>query len=192
MMIGVVLVSMPASAADAEGKFAVKGAGTRPCSDFVTAKAEQSRDYYLYGGWLEGFVSSFNQFQADTYDVTPWQTTELLLALLETHCRNNPDQRFLTAANALVKTLLPARLAAESAIISSAVNGTESYYYQAIVERVQERLQELGHYRGEANGELSEALGAALRDYQAKSGLRVTGIPDQYTLANLFLKLRAP
>jgi len=53
-------------AADADGKFAVKGAGKRSCNDFVQAADEKSSDFLLYGGWLEGYLSHFNSNQENT------------------------------------------------------------------------------------------------------------------------------
>jgi hypothetical protein len=38
---------------------------------------ELSRDYLLYGGWLEGFISAYNQFQQETYDVASGRQRKL-------------------------------------------------------------------------------------------------------------------
>ena len=51
-------------AADVDGKFAVKGAGRKSCESFLQAKASGSNDYLLYAGWVEGFISSYNQFSS--------------------------------------------------------------------------------------------------------------------------------
>ena len=44
-------------AADKEGEFSVDGAGSYPCSAYTKAWDEQSRDFYVFIGWLDGYVT---------------------------------------------------------------------------------------------------------------------------------------
>jgi hypothetical protein len=181
-------ISAYSFAADEEGKFAVKGAGKRDCSNFLKAANERNTDLYLYGGWLEGYLSSYNQFQPSNYDVTPWQTTELMLTLLQRHCQNNTDVKFLSAVNSLIKTLYPIRLEDENELVRIDVNGAQTYFYVDILKRAKERLKQLNYIKGEINDKYTKEDAAAFEEYQKAIGLKVTGIPDQYTLASLFLK----
>jgi hypothetical protein len=50
---------------------------------------------------------------------------------------------------------------------------------------VQQRLNNLGFFCGEADGELDEDLGAALREFQGRFGLKQTGKVDPATAAKL-------
>ena len=155
----------------------------------LPAPEQKNTDYYLYGGWLEGYFSAYNQFQQDNYDISPWQTTELLLLLLQRHCKDNPTAKYLDAANAMIKAFYPIRLTAESKIIKIEVGEVSSYFYQEILLRAKQRLKFLGYYDGEPNGTTyTDDDTKAFSDYQRKVGLRITGIPDQRTLTNLFLK----
>ncbi|MFC4699178.1 peptidoglycan-binding domain-containing protein [Glaciecola siphonariae] len=176
------------AAADADGKFAVKGAGKRLCSNFIVAANEKTTDYYLYGGWLEGYLSSYNSFQSDNYDITPWQTTELMLAFLLQHCHSNPDTHFLSAVNSLIKTLFPIRLTKESELVSINVNNATSYYYTEIMTRAKERLKHLGFIEGNITSGYNEDDIKAFTAFQKSIGLKPTGVPDQQTLASLFLR----
>ena len=54
---------------------------------------------------------------------------------------------------------------------------------------VQERLQTEGMYAGPVDGELNTQTEAALRAYQEKQGLPVSGAADQATLKALQLEL---
>lgn len=182
------IFSFQALSADTEGKFAVKGAGKHTCEDFSKATNVKSTDYYLFGGWVEGFISSYNQFQPGNFDITPWQTTELILTLLKSHCSKNPETRFLTATNSLIKTLFPIRLAENSNLMSVQVGKSKSYYYQEIITRVKDRLKAMGYLSGNINSTFKQEDAVALEKYQKKIGLKPTGILDQKTLASLFLK----
>ena len=54
---------------------------------------------------------------------------------------------------------------------------------------VQERLKTEGVYAGPVNGEMSAQTEAALRAYQEKQGLPVSGAADETTLKELQLEL---
>lgn len=183
-----ITLSLHTFAADKDGKFAVKGAGKQTCENFTKAHKNKTTDYYLYGGWVEGFISSYNQFQPNNFDITPWQTTELLLALLQQHCASNPEVKFLSATNALIKTLFPIRLSENSNFVKIQVGKSQSYYYQEIVFRAKERLKALGFISSDPHSPYSQEDAVAVEKFQKKIGITVTGILDQQTLASLFLK----
>ncbi|MEE1672597.1 peptidoglycan-binding domain-containing protein [Agarivorans aestuarii] len=184
-----VFISGGAIAADDSGKFAAKGAARKSCSDFTQSAQQKNSDYLLYGGWLEGYVTSYNQFQPSNYDVVPWQTTELLLALLQRHCKANPDIKYLDAVNSLIKTVFPIRLEKESPLVKVSVADKNSYYYVEILQRAKQRLKFLGYYNTAVDGSVFTPLDVEVFvKYQKDLGIPQTGIPDQFTLSNLFLK----
>lgn len=191
-VILLISLSFSSIAADKDGKYAVKGAGKRLCSDFVTAYQQKSTDYYMYGGWIEGFVSSFNQNQANTYDALPWQTTELVLGLLARHCQANPQQHFLNATSGLLKSFFPLRITQSSKIVKVTLKDAESYYYEDVIRLVEERLKEIGHYKGEVTGAYGPELIKAMLEYQEANDLKLTGIPDQSTLLRMFIRSKKP
>ena len=130
--------------------------------------------------------------QNGAYDVTPWQTTELLLVLLQQHCEDNPEDAFIGATAALIKSLFPIRLSERSELVKISYNNADSYYYAEILLRAKARLKQLGYYEGEPDARFTTEDARIFSEYQKKAGLTVTGIPDQYTLANLFLKRVKP
>lgn len=190
IIICFVSVSFQSLSADNTGKFAVKGAGKKDCASFTKAMTEKNTDYYLFGGWIEGFISSYNQFQTENFDITPWQTTELLLAFLKVHCDKNPKTKFLTATNGLIKSIFPIRLTENSNFVKIQVGKNQSYFYQEIIERAKKRLKEMGYISGRTDTTLNQDDAIAIEKFQRKIGIKVTGILDQRTLASLFLKVK--
>src|SRR5207248_11781309 len=57
-----------------------------------------------------------------------------------------------------------------------------------LVESVQQALKDAGFYYGEVSGEMNANLTAAVRRYQIRNGLQVTGELNDETLQSLGLK----
>src|SRR5215469_122157 len=60
-----------------------------------------------------------------------------------------------------------------------------------LVESVQQALKDQGFYYGEINGEANANLTAAIRRYQIRNGLQVTGELNSETLQSLGIKSSA-
>ena len=187
-----------ASAREADGAYAIKGVGRSSCADFVRAYAgaadSEGRTLLPYAGWIDGYVTGFNHFQPETYDLTPWQTTELMLAMIGQHCREdqNRERLFIEAANALALVLYPDRLEAESEIVRVESIGQAVFMYRDLLEDVRERLVAAGFAPGPEGATYDRDFANALRAYQAKRGLPTSGLPDQPTLNALFMSDARP
>jgi len=179
------IVSGAAQAATDEGKFAIKGAGAGTCEEYTAERAKQSQTYALYGGWLTGYLTAYNLFQEETFDIAPWQSTDLLAALLANYCQRNPGDQFIVAVNALVHSLSSTRLRTMSQIVEVRSDTSAVQIYQMILRRTQEVLAELGYYAGTKDGVYGADLRAALVAYQKEKNIPVTGLPDQQTLYEL-------
>src|SRR3954464_6130906 len=57
-----------------------------------------------------------------------------------------------------------------------------------VIESVQQALKDEGFYYGEVSGEMNANLTAAIRRYQIRSGLQVTGELNDETLRSLGIK----
>ena len=95
--------ALPALAADADGNYAVKGAGIATCADFAKAKEASEREYFMYAGWAEGFISAANLYEDSTFDIVPWQNTDVLATALASYCRNVPTQKFHLAVSRMMQ-----------------------------------------------------------------------------------------
>lgn len=178
----------PATARDANGAYAIKGVGQLSCEDYTRAREAQATQIYAFAGWLDGYLTGFNHFQADTYDLAPWQTTEIMLAMIAKHCGQNPGRSFTDAANDLALIFYPDRLEAEAGLVRVENAGRAVFMYEPLVEEVRTRLAAAGHPAGEPGTPYGRAFADAVKTFQAKRGLTVSGLPDQPTMSALFLE----
>ena len=173
------------------GAYAIKGVGRTACGDYVRAyagaAASEGKSLLPFAGWLDGYMTGFNHFQAGTYDVAPWQTTELMLAMVAKHCGTHRDRLFVEAVNDLLLVLYPDRLAAESEIVRVENAGQAVFLYRGLLEEVRVRLVAAGLSPGGENAPYDRAFATALKTYQARRGLPASGLPDQATMNALFL-----
>ncbi|MBC7139548.1 MAG: peptidoglycan-binding protein [Defluviimonas sp.] len=187
LLLAALLAALPARAADTAGRYAVDGIGSQPCRAFTQAADDGAEPLIAaYGGWLGGFITAYNIHTPQTFDVTPWQTTELLLAKLDKHCRTFPDRPFVEAAGALIATLQDARLTEASELVSIRAGGRGVYLPRAELGRIAAALAASGFPVATAAGEFDPAFSDALMAFQAARGLEKTGLPDQNTLNALF------
>lgn len=187
---GLVAFAPLALAADEDGNFAVKGAGRLSCEQYLKIRAEKSRDYYITGGWIEGYVSGVNALQPKTYDATPWQTTELVLGLLARACEKNKEERITNLVNKYLSEVVNVRARTKTELLSVQSDGKGLLIYQEVLSMAQRRLEELGFEPGKTDGTPDARTLTALRAYQTKKGIKVTSLPDQLTLLNLFFAER--
>ncbi len=176
----------PTPATDDNGQFAIKGMGLVTCERFVEARDAQSREYFQFGGWINGYLTATNRYEQQTFDVVPWQSTGLLAGWLARFCERNPDVPFVQAVAMMVNTLGKERLTTRSERVEAQIGETRVYIYESTLRLVQERLSERGHYEGAATGNFDTQTRAALERFQREAGLKPTGLPDQPTLAKLF------
>jgi len=180
-----VLAAWPVAAADGAGRFSIRGAGLLTCDIYVKERAKKSSAYAMIGGWLDGYITGLNQFSSETYDVTSFESTELLAYILETHCRDNPVDRLFPVVNTIFAKLNEDRLRTGSPIVAVRVGEREVPLYREVVRRMQEELKRRGHYRGEPTGEFETATEKAVAAFQRAQKLTPTGFPDQTTLWRL-------
>lgn len=185
-----VAAERPAAAAD-KGVFGLRGAGTLSCRQFSEAyKAEDERTMYLAGGWIDGFVTALNQEVDGVFEFLPWQSTVLVLDLVNSHCLSQPDEPFSTAVARLLQVSAPTRLASKSDITRIPVpQGGTIELHKASLAQAQERLKALGHYTSTIDGAYGPGTAAAFKAFQVSAGLPDTGLPDQVTLWTLFAPL---
>jgi len=176
----------PVRAADAEGRYALDRWGQAACADYLKDREANDKRFFAYVGWTEGYFLAFNHFQKDTYDLTPWQSTELIMAKLAKYCEQNPDRPYVTAANALAEALYPQRLRAESEIVRVQVGQQAVFLYKEVLGRINAALAALDFAVDDGARAFDERTAAALRDFQRGHGLPISGLPDQLTL-NLLL-----
>jgi hypothetical protein len=186
LLVLLAVAASPAFAADNDGHYAVKGAGNTTCQDFLAARAEGGQRYFLYGGWIEGFLSAANLYEENTFDIVPWQNTDVLATALAAHCRGRDDTPFHLAVARVMQSEFPDRLKERSALVGMESGDKAVAVYAQVLRRLQERLRTLGHYDAAPTGADDAATREALRSFQQAQDLEATGLPDQVTLIYLF------
>ena len=169
-------------ASDTSGRYSVKGIGVVSCSTFVDAKDNKKPSYFQFGGWIEGFISASNKHLSQTYDISPWQTTETIATIVYTACKKSPEAKFAGVVNEIVTQLSPTALKEHSKLISLSHGKYSLELPEAIYMQVQSRLKNLGFLKEKASENTTKN---ALMQFQRENDLPVTGLPDQYTLWNI-------
>ena len=181
-----------ASAGDREGRFALKGAGAGSCADYIRVARNEDPQLRQYVGWANGYFSRLNQTDVDTFDILPWQSSQLLYLLLADYCSKNPGTNFGAAVYALSKTLRAQRLTEKSAMSEYSAEDTKVTLYREVMRRVQQRLNAVSQVGLAVNGDLDAETIEALKKFQAISGLEPNGVPEEPTLLQLFYPADSP
>lgn len=179
------LWSAVARGASQDGQFAVKGIGIQGCAEFTKAYAERSRGAFVFAGWLDGYISAFNRLQPNTFDAVPWQSTNLLLALIKNHCATKPRERLFTVVQALLGVFSGQSLTATSPSVEAKAGGKKVSLYREVLRQAQQALAAAGDYSGKPDGMFGPKTKAAFEAFQERSGLPKTGLPNQETLYRL-------
>jgi hypothetical protein len=183
---GMLLSATPTFAADSDGNFAMKGAGFLPCQTFVDAREKKSDIYYLIGGWIDGYVSAHNRYSDDTYDALSFESLELLLLIIQTHCQSNPSDRLYSVLNSILIKINPDRVVAQSERVEITEGERKTVLYRETIGRMQAKLADLGLYKDHIDNRFTDATRSALIAFQSDNDLESTGFPDQTTLWRLF------
>ena len=184
-LCALLLYAAGAPAADQDNQFAMKGAGLVPCSFYVSEREKRSNIYYMIGGWIEGYLSAHNRYTDATYDILSFESLEMLLLIIDNHCKANPDDRLYPVLSAMVAKLHPNRVTQESPRLEISEGERKTVLYRETIERMQRKLTELGLYKDTIDGRFTDATKAALIAFQSDIGFETTGFPDQSTLWRL-------
>lgn len=185
------LVSVaPVLAADANGDFALEGAGQAGCTRFLKALEEDSTEVLLFGGWTHGYLTGVNRYESDTYDVATWPSQQQQLRFLANVCESNRDARFFEAVALLAQQLRAERITEKEPLISigTLADGSKLALYPSTLERIRKRLNELqfGSFPAPLARDWDAKLSDAVLAYQRRSGIEPSGVPDPDTLLRLF------
>ena len=188
VLFALVFNTAVASAADDKSLFAMKGAGFLPCQIYVNERATKSNIYYMIGGWLEGYITAHNKYVEDTYDVASFESLELLLNVLENHCKSNPTDNLYSVINSLITKISVQRLREESDRVEIEEDGRKTILYRETIRRIQAELTRLGLFQDPVDGRYTDATKSAIIAFQSDLDYEMTGFPDQTTLWRLLRK----
>jgi len=46
--------------------------------------------YLVTAAWVDGYITGINQYAENAYDISPFESTELLMIVIDEHCRDHP------------------------------------------------------------------------------------------------------
>lgn len=176
------------TAADQSNMFSVKGVGSTTCEQFNHAFKAKDRNLDMYGGWVEGYITALNQTSGETFDLAPWQSTDLLITALAKYCKESPKRKFFDVVKSMVVTLHNDRLNNFSQVKEIRKGNKVLLIYEDIVKKIQINLKRHSFYNGEISGEYDPETEAGVKKFQKSVSTKVTGIPNQKTLVLLFQK----
>lgn len=183
--IAVIAIFLPYQATGSENQFAVQGVGNQSCEEFLTARQSGNVKYERFGSWIAGYLTAYNQLQSETVDIAPWQSIDLLAALMAQHCQKNLSGSMAKVATDMVNALYDKRLQQPSEQLQISISGNSVQIYREVLKRAQQNLTNNGLYSGDVDGKFGPETERALRRFQERSDLPTTGLPDEQTLYKL-------
>lgn len=184
----VLLVMGLGVSAKADTSFALEGAGSASCKQFVESFSNDKDSLISFSGWLDGYISAYNEFTEATFDITPWQQNSLLLILLRNHCKKSDSQRFYTAVKYMLNALNDERLIAKGELVLISQNNQKVYFDNQVVQRIKLALNSKIDAKLSVDAIFDQDTEAALRQFQNEQKLEPSGFPNQETLRALFFK----
>ena len=179
------LFAAEARPADQQGQYAIRGAGLISCALFTQERAVRGDVYLMTAAWVDGYITGVNQYAPQTYDVVSFEGTELLMSILDAHCKTHPGDPVFGVLAGLFRKVWPDRITEKSDKTTIVLAEKQARHYLELVERIQKRLQAKRFYSGAISGTYSPQTIKAMKRYQKSIGLEETGFPDQLTLWRL-------
>jgi len=187
LLSSMIMLICPLSwSATADGQYGVRGAALVPCSVYEQERREQSELYRMLSSWIDGYISGVNQQAAGIFDVSSFESTELLTALLNEHCTKNPHNTLFSVVTLLVDKIAANKLHEYSEKVTVTQGKRKVLLYRETLRRMQAKFSLMGLYKGEEDGVYSPQLQKSIMAYQKSINFNPTGFPDQLTLWRLF------
>lgn len=183
-----VLSGSAAQAGDAQQRFAVRGAGTSSCADFVAKADSNAPDLVAYVAWADGALSAANRYSQGVYDVAPFIDPPGILANLVLNlCRANPQTLYDQAVAQTIQLLRPLWITSAQNYAQVAVGEAVIRLYPETIKAVQAKLIAGGFLQGEPDGDFGDKSAQALAAFQSAKGRQPTGLPDAETVITLLM-----
>ena len=83
-------------------RYAAHGLGAVSCKRFVEL-CRRSGECKLTGTWVDGFLTAFNALNKDTFDILPWQPSEVVAEVAFNICRRPTLSAVVEAVTQVVR-----------------------------------------------------------------------------------------
>lgn len=181
------ILPLQAHAADPSGKYMIRGAGGQNCEAFLRAAGnpDQVRGFTA---WLLGYATAHNHLLAGVFDILPTTDGGDFARMVAVACQRNPAAQLENVAAAVVTTIRPLAQSSETPLVTVTSGEASVQVRQGALRLLQQALAGKRVWRGQADGQTSPQFVQALKDFQKKEEIRVTGLPDIDTFIRAVLK----
>ena len=162
-------VNSPATAADDDGNFAIRGIGGQSCGAIVDAITEAdaaARDNLVMtlSTWLGGYLTYANRVVDGRFDAVPFVSDIDVLAVVVDRCEAARDAAFETAASDILVALAPVGTASRAPVsdLESSVALREP-----TVVALQQALIDRDYMDGDADGVVGPMTRAAVESFNS-------------------------
>jgi len=187
LTIGMTLCVPASFAADSNGRFSVRGLGGHSCADYLAATGKPA-ELGAYSSWLLGYATARSRVEAGTFDMLPTQGGLDFVNVVGAVCRQQQTALLETVADQTLRVLAPVRQAAETPLVQVQADSKSVAIRQASLQQLQTALIARKFYKGTATGAPSPQFIDALKAFQRKEGIAVTGLPDIDTFIRAIIK----
>lgn len=187
LLIALMVVPGIAWPVDADGHYAVRGAGAHSCAVFVEAVESDRAATVVFVNWIDGYLSAHNRHEDDTFDASFLTNSNELAGLLYNLCQVEGGRRVDAALGELLHALAPARVRQQSDPVEIPRENPRVVLRAQTISLAQERLADAGYYEGSIDGVYGPQMASGLRRFQEAEGLPTTGMPDADTLLRLLV-----
>lgn len=165
---------------------AVESLGVRYCADLIKAQETDETLYAAFGVWIGGYLTAANAYEADTFDLTPWQPVELATAQIAIACKQQEKATIAGVTASYVQYLKVGRLTESSPLVRLRAGDKGMFIYRVVLDDIRKRLEANGATITDPEGTYGNSFGQAVLAYQRENDLPQTGLPDTLTLTRLF------
>jgi len=187
IIMGLLVTASAGQAADGSGKFSIRGPGSQSCAAYLAA-AGKPEDHARYASWLLGYASARNRIEPNTYDFIPTEAGTDFPNIVTVICKSNGKASVEQAAHSAITALAPMRQASASPLVEVQADGKAVKIHQEALRTLQTALIAKKAFSGRADGLASTPLVAALKEFQRKESIPVTGLPDIDTFIRAVIK----
>lgn len=201
LALGLPLVfAQPATAADAQGGYAARGAvAVMRCADLTrllqpaepgaAPSPAAAAHVGAFIAWVDGVLTGVNMTLPGTFDISPFRGAAVVQAMIIQRCAAAPGHMVHQAMFQAINALAPFRSPSDGPVVAISVNGQNIAIREETLRQVQQALMTRGFLRaGRPDGRFTESTRAALRDFQQAQRLSVTELPDPETLQRLAVR----
>jgi hypothetical protein len=103
----------PGYAVDAKNKYKLRGLGAYSCAKYLEERRTDLKGTSRYADWITGYLTAYNFFQPQTFDIAPNHDANSLLTYLDLYCSKNQKLLIGQAASAFVKAVYEKRQVSE-------------------------------------------------------------------------------